>query len=218
MHFGKELDILEKKLWFLKGERNANIKELKTLIAQLDELKEEKKLWEECNALFKNAALLTQQEFINQIEKIAQLVLNFVLGEKKYCLKVDLELKHSKNSAKIYLVKDGVILPPLQTSGGIAELAAFSLILALFRVTTRERESILFLDEPFKSLKGNEYPAKAAAILYSLAHKLGIQIVIISHSHVQIEYADTIYRIEQKNKKSEAILEKGNQEDANTER
>lgn len=208
MNFKEAFTKVEQQFFLLKGEKNSWEKEYQTLTSRIQTLKKEKQEWLDCNEILKEAALITQKQFAKELETISQIILDAVFGKRLYSLKVELEFKYSKTNAKIYIMKEGIRCLPLQTSGGVAELVAFSLILALFRVKAKQGENVLFLDEPFKSLKGKEYPQKAASILFNLAHKMGMQIIIISHSQTQIQFADTVYRVEQYQNKSNVLLQR----------
>ncbi|NIU00181.1 MAG: hypothetical protein GWN01_04340, partial [Nitrosopumilaceae archaeon] len=51
------------------------------------------------------------------------------------------------------------------------------------------------MDEPLKWLKGGDLPIKGSHMIKEISKKLGIQIIMISHSPELIEGADRVFEV-----------------------
>jgi len=87
--------------------------------------------------------------------------------------------------------------------GGAADIAAFALRPAMWSL--KKTAPFFFLDEPTKFLHNPMYQEKASAMFHEIAHKMGIQIVIITDQDSLIEAAD--HNIKVVNKKGVSIIE-----------
>ena len=92
----------------------------------------------------------------------------------------DLKFVSERNQTSVYptLIKDGNELDPLDNSGGMAEIIAFALRIAL--ITIGKKPKILVLDEPFTGVSGMRIPF-VQEFISEIGKDLGIQVLITSH-------------------------------------
>jgi len=81
------------------------------------------------------------------------------------------------------------------SGGGAVDIAALTLQISLWSIARPRTEGIFILDEPLKWLKGKELPVRGGKIIKDLSSKIGVQIIMVSHSEELIEYADNIIAI-----------------------
>ena len=68
---------------------------------------------------------------------------------------------------------------PLEaSSGGKLEIAAFALRLVCVLLSRPAKRRLLVLDEPFKSVHGEEYRERTRELVEEMAKKMGFQIVM----------------------------------------
>lgn len=79
--------------------------------------------------------------------------------------------------------------------GGVAAVTGFLLQTIMILLTKSPR--ILFLDEAFAQVSA-EYEPRLADFLHELADDLGMQIVLVTHSHAYEEASEAVYRTSSK--------------------
>jgi len=98
----------------------------------------------------------------------------------------------------LFFKKGEELVDPLRFSGlGAADIAAFALRCAAWSMDKRYRNTLI-LDEPFKHLSANHHE-KTGKMVKILSEKLGLQIIMISHSRKAAEHADRVFEITMKN-------------------
>ena len=80
-------------------------------------------------------------------------------------------------------------------------MASFALRVASWAMQNPKSNNVLLLDEPFRYLSVNLL-SKASAMLQQIAQKLGLQIIMVTHSPELVEMADAIFEVSLKNKES----------------
>lgn len=98
-----------------------------------------------------------------------------------YTFDIIFERKRGKTEAKMVFLQDGEEVDPTTAAGGgVLDIAAFALRVAVLVLSYPQRRRLLVLDEPFKFLS-EEYRGMAAALIEKLADELGIQFIIVTH-------------------------------------
>ena len=161
----------------------------------------------------KQKVLLLQEqralEFIKEIAIQTQGQLEFQLGDmvstglntvfdQAYEFLVKFELRRDKTECDLFFKKQEELVDPLLFSGlGAADVAAFALRCASWSMVKKSRNTLL-LDEPFKHLSVNHHE-RVGALVKMLSEKLGLQIIMITHSEIMSRYADKIYKVTMQN-------------------
>lgn len=171
-------------------------------------------------------ASLKAQEVIKIVSKNTQKKLEFHLSDlvsyamkgifpDPYTLDVEFLSKHKKASVELNFRQGDHIIPVKKsTGGGVRDISSLALRFSSWAIQTPRSRPIIFLDEPLKGLKGTirspngseiSLPARGAEMLHDLSHRLGIQIIMVSHDPELINGADKVINIGIKNKKSRII-------------
>lgn len=130
--------------------------------------------------ILQEVAEAVQNKALEQIASVVSRCLKTVFAEDAYDFHLRLEPKRGKTEVTILFHKDGVeMAEPLdESSGGQTEIAAFALRLVTIMLSSPKQRRLLVLDEPFKSVHGEMYRNRLAAMLPALAKELGFQIII----------------------------------------
>ena len=194
--------IIREKLERIKAVRESILERIEKLAESLK--KEKTYLGKASNVLLilQDVAQRTQQQFEYRISELVSLALSAVF-ENPYELKLSYELKRNKTEASLKFFRNEKLVDPLNSSGyGAVDIAGFGLRCALMSLSQKELDKVLILDEPFKNLS-KEYIPKAALMIKEISEKLGLQIIMVTHTPEFAEAADKIFKVSIKNKVSE---------------
>lgn len=144
---------------------------------------------EEAQVIIQNIAQITQQQLEYHISEIVTLAMASVFDEP-YELKVEFVQRRNRTEADIWFVRNDEKIDPMTAcGGGTVDIASFALRVALWSLSKPRTSSILILDEPMRFVSRN-YQSKTSAMLKTISEKLGLQIIMVSHSEDLIESAD----------------------------
>ena len=107
--------------------------------------------------------------------------------------------------SKIYLARDGKTYSNVtrNVGGGVVDVIAFALRIALWKLKTPQTRNTIILDEPFKHLRGKKEQQRSGLLLRELSNKLGIQFIIITPKNSVIEEnSDKIFVIGKSGRRS----------------
>jgi DNA repair exonuclease SbcCD ATPase subunit len=117
-------------------------------------------------------------------EHIAGMVtrcLHAVFGEEAYEFEIVFEKKRNKTEARPVLHRNGHEFDPLrEAGGGIVDVAAFALRLAVLMTARPPVRRFIVLDEPFRFVSA-AYIDRLRQLLMELAKTANIQFVVITH-------------------------------------
>lgn len=158
--------------------------------------------------ILQESAKLTQEQLEYRISKLVTLAMESVFDDP-YEISLDFAESRGKTGAQIsFLRGDNILDPVMETGGGAVDVAAFGLQISLWTLQSPGTRNLLILDEPLKWLKGGGLPDKGAEMLRQISHKLGLQILMVSHSPELIEHADRVFTVTQNKKISVVKQEK----------
>lgn len=148
------------------------------IVQQLDEQSSLALAIDSASALVQTIAKETQEKIRVHLNSLVTKALQTVYPE--YIHFFDLKFVSERNQTSVYptLIKDGNELDPLDNSGGMAEIIAFALRIAL--ITIGKKPKILVLDEPFTGVSGMRIPF-VQEFISEIGKDLGIQVLITSH-------------------------------------
>lgn len=174
----------------------------------LKQAKQEAEACGKAQVIMQESAKLTQSQLQYRISKLVTMAMESVFDDP-YEIKLEFESSRGKTVANLFFERNGEPVNPLDASGGGAvDVASFGLQVSLWTLQNPRTRNVLILDEPLKWLKGGDLPNKGAEMLHQISHKLGLQIIMVSHSTELIEHADRVFRVTKKNKISTVRLEK----------
>lgn len=181
-----------------KGQLAAARAELSDFQARLGNDQAEADACTSARIILQESARLTQEQVQYRISNLATLAMESVF-EDPYKIGLEFESKYGRTAANLFFERDGEPINPLDASGGGAvDVAAFGLQLSLWTLRIPRSRNLFILDEPLKWLKGGSLPEKGAEMIQQISHKLGVQIIMVSHIPDQIEHADKVFEIVQK--------------------
>ncbi len=134
----------------------------------------------------------TQENIEKHISSIVSIALASIFDEP-YKFRLIYEIKRGKTEAKLVLERDGEFTDPMYgAGGGVVDVAAFALRIALHMLSSTRK--VIILDEPFRFLSKDLQP-KAGAMLKELSSKLGLQVIMVTHNEEFIEAADRVFEV-----------------------
>lgn len=177
-----------------KGQRDQLVSSMNETKQKMEGLEKDSRNIEKAKLILQEVAKRTQQQLEYHISEIVTLALASVY-EEPYEFTIDFVVRRGKTEADLYFVKNGEREEPLEASGGgVADIASFALRVAMWNLQNPKSRNTLVLDEPLKFLSRN-YQVKASKMIKEISNKLGLQIVMVSHSQELIEGADKTFSL-----------------------
>lgn len=122
-----------------------------------------------------------QNEAHSRIASIVSEALFVVFGDDAYEFRIHFEKRRNRTEAKLLFKRNGLEVDPLTASGGGAvDVASFALRVAALVLSRPRRRRLLVLDEPFRFVSCNYWPA-LVELIKLMSDRLGIQFVIVTH-------------------------------------
>jgi DNA repair exonuclease SbcCD ATPase subunit len=183
---------LRNKLEQKKGQRSILLLQQRSTQANIEHHIRQIGYAEKAQLIIQHVAKQTQQELEYHISNLVTMALSSIFPNP-YEFQLEFIIRRNKTEADLWLVKDNEKLDPLNaTGGGVVDVTSFALRVALWSLKRPRSRNILILDEPFKNLS-NDLQPKASQLLKELSDKLGLQILMVTHSQDLIEAADKVF-------------------------
>lgn len=122
-----------------------------------------------------------------------------------YQLSVEFLSRRNQVETELNFVRDNRKFIPKKCGGGAQDIASLTLQFSIMAINNPKTRPLMLLDEPLKWLKGKELPQLGAEMIKEISQKLGIQIIMVSHSPELIASADKIFTVEMQDKYSTVI-------------
>ena len=184
-----------------KGQLQLLQKQLKSTTKEVIRLKKKHLYTERAQVVIQQVAKMTQEQLQYHVSEIVTLALDSVFPDP-YELNLKFEIKRGKTEAEIEFLKDGEPVKPMDGAGGGAcDIAAFALRVALWSLANPKYRNTLILDEPMRFVS-KDLQVKASKMLHEISHKLGIQMIIVTHEEALLDCADKVFEVIQKRRKS----------------
>lgn len=165
-----------------KGARNQIQADLKRIYREKKRSELRLKNYNDALVVVKEVGLKTQQQIEIHIGNLVTSALDFILPDNSYTFKMTFKERRDQIECDLMLEKDGEILDPVSSvGGGVVDVISFALRMASISILKGTIRPVLLLDEPFKHLS-NDKQGKAAKMLQTLSHKLGVQVIYISQA------------------------------------
>ena len=150
--------------------------------------------WEGARDLLVQVLLSTQGQVKMFVEEVVTLALSTIYGQN-YRFELEYEVRRNQAEATPWIVKDGERTSPRdEVGGGVLDVAALALRLALWAMAEPRTAGTFLLDEPSKFLSG-DLQADFGRMLAELADLLGAQFIVVTHSPEVAEAAGTVYSV-----------------------
>lgn len=123
-----------------------------------------------------------QEQAHAQISAVVSMCLEAIFDDP-YQFEIVFEKKRGKTEATLTLLRDGNRLDPMSaTGGGVKDTISMALRLARIAMQSPQRRRVLFLDEPWSSLKPIElYGPRICELMERLTSELDFQIIQTTH-------------------------------------
>ena len=168
--------------------------DLATSEGQLKDFVKELACCEEAQKAIQIVAQQTQEELTYRLDELVTLAMAAVFDDP-YALEVEFVQRRGRTEADIWFVRDGKRVDPMAASGGGAvDVASFALRVALWSLAQPRTRNTLILDEPLRFLSRGYLP-KASAMLKEISEKLGIQVIMVTHSDDLTECSDKVFEV-----------------------
>lgn len=128
---------------------------------------------------------------VGAISDLVTTGLQHIIHDQKLTFKIKQEMKFNRLSMRFMIEDDGVEGDPMSSFGGGAVLTA-SLILRLAIMSRLGMGNLLLLDESMHAL-ANKYVPAAASFMRQLSEQTGINILMVTHNNLFLDYAHTAY-------------------------
>ena len=206
------LQELKDNLQKLKGKREKVVEELEQAKRDSRLYRRELRTAEKAQLLVQLVAQQTQDQLRYQLTELPRLALQSVFDDA-YDFDVTFEIKRGKVEVEFWFVRDGVRINPKKNSGqGAVDIAGMALRPALWSLRVPRNRPTIWLDEPFKHLKGADANRRALAMLKEICKPRpernwpGLQIVMIADERASrediAEVADKLFEFKMKNRRT----------------
>jgi DNA repair exonuclease SbcCD ATPase subunit len=146
---------------------------------------------EKARAIIQKVARETQQSLEYHVGELVSLALTGIFPDP-YKFVVEFVERRNKTECDLFFERVGERVHPFDASGGGAvDVASFALRSSIWSLG--KSRNVLGLDEPFRFLSRELQPL-ASEMLAEISHRLGLQIIMITHSPDLIEGADKVFK------------------------
>jgi hypothetical protein len=174
---------LRNKLEQRKGQKIQLEKNLSTVRKEIRDTISDLHRHEEAREIIRIVGLETQKTLQFHISDITSLALEAVFPNP-YELSVEFVQRRNKTECDLLFERDGMKVEPLEAAGvGAVDVASFALRIASWSMRQPRTRNVIVLDEPFKFLSV-DLQERASDMLKTIAQKLGVQFIIVTHEQV----------------------------------
>lgn len=163
---------------------------------EVKNLQDEKNSIELKRILLQEASEEARKQAKETLQSVATNALQYIMGEH-ISLEIKLSEKGSSPTAsfvvkKVYGDYEIETDPAEEEGGGIADIVAFSVFIAMLQLAGGQNVAPLFLDEPSKYVsKGHS--DKVANFLYDASKSIGRQVFMVTHDEFLANIGDASY-------------------------
>ncbi len=200
-----ELDAIHSTLQRKAGRRDQLASELTATSTRLKTLTQEQEDITRSLEIIQCVAKLTQQQLEIHISELVSLALEAVFPNP-YKMVLKFETRRNRSEADLLLQdENGNLLNPMEAvGGGVVDVAAFALRVALWSLKRPKPRPVMVMDEPFRFLS-SDLQDRASKMLKEISDKLGIQFLIVTHEENLLKAGDRVFDIKLNGGVSEAI-------------
>jgi ABC-type glutathione transport system ATPase component len=157
-------------------------------------------------------AQLTQTKFKAKVESLVTMAIQSVF-DRPFQFHLEFERKRNKMECRpvVTEIVDGQERiyedPENDMGGGAMDIISFAFRIVLWSLERPPSRNVIILDEPMKNM--GKLITLGGQVLREISHKLGFQLVIITHEDELIDIADRSYQVLHDGNKSRVELVKG---------
>ncbi|HUT43554.1 MAG TPA: hypothetical protein VMW95_04385 [Desulfobacterales bacterium] len=188
-----DLSTLRTTLTRKQGQQQKIEDDLIDIEGDIVQLKEDVHYTEKSRIIIQKVAKATQAELEYYISELVTLAFASVFPDP-YEFGVAFEEKRGKTECRMRFLRDGHEVNPLSGSGGgPLDIASTTLQFTIWSLN--KTRAIIGLDEPFRFLSRDLQP-KASEMLREVSKKLGLQILMVTHSEDLAACADKGFKFD----------------------
>ncbi len=189
------------KLSELHGKKQVITDSLTTTKNTLSTLQQSLIYLEKAQVIIRKVAKDIQDQLKYRVADVVNLALSAVFPDK-YQFDVQFDVERGRTVANLVFTDGGCQIDPMSASGGgVVDIAAFALRIAVFSLG--KTDNVIILDEPMKKLQPKELHIKGMEIIKEISKRLHIQFIINANSVSNedlIDIADKVFTVKQKDK------------------
>jgi DNA repair exonuclease SbcCD ATPase subunit len=189
------VDTLYDELQRAAGRRDQLAAQLASIEKELVALEQERLDVARAQEIIQSVAMLTQRELEVHVSELVTLALEAVFPVP-YTFVLKFVTRRNKSEADLLLQDaNGNLLSPMDdVGGGVVDVAALALRIALWSLKRPRPRAVMFLDEPLRFLSA-DLQDRASAMIKELSDKLGIQFLIVTHEENLLAAADRVFEV-----------------------
>lgn len=165
--------------------------------ASLAKLQEQALDIEQTQIIIQKVATRTQEQLSFYVSDMATAAIQAVFPEEtEYKCLLEFVQRRARTEADIWLVDSSgnKIKPSDQDGGGLINVVAFALRIAIWSLTKSSRPTMI-LDEPWRDLHSREYQERAAELMKTISRHLTLQFIVITGEDETPEIVNAADRI-----------------------
>jgi DNA repair exonuclease SbcCD ATPase subunit len=181
-----------------KGQQKRLLQEREACAAQLAALQEQSQVFEQVAVLLQQTSEHARKQAREQIEMLVTNTLRSVFGPD-YAFRIELSERAGRPEAEFYVVSryGGEKLetrPQDARGGGVVDVVALGLRIAMLETYRPRLEGPLILDEPAKHVS-DEYIQATAQFLKMVSQFFNRQVIMVTHNTYLAETAEVAYQV-----------------------
>lgn len=180
----------------LKWRKKQLLKTRRKSIARKKELKDILRHSVEAREVINKALDITQANLKERIDSLVSLAVSSVF-DRPFTFELLLEKKYNRMVCTP-VVKEGdhEYSPKDDMGGGIIDIISFAFRVVLWSLEHPRSRNTFVLDEPMKFVGKGDMLYRAGSVLSELSHRLGFQLIIVTHEKELSEIGDRSYQVE----------------------
>lgn len=203
MNIEETIKIRREKLTAMKIENGILQKHINVNTEKIDSHSSQMKVCKEALTFLEDLANSRRSNIKSKIETILTEGLRMVYGEN-YHVELTYCFKNNRSHMDIEVVKKTPLGDVQRTmdgfGGGVSDCISVPLRL-LVLLGSRQTDKVCILDEAYKHVDIDRVE-NVAQFIKSIANKLGIQVILLSHHEIMQNVADTVFQMQDNNGKS----------------
>jgi DNA repair exonuclease SbcCD ATPase subunit len=177
-------------------------------VALLDQKQKRVEQLTKARWVISEVARQTQERFKEYVEPLVTKAIQSAWEDRD--LKFVLEFKISHNKSEAYLmVQEGdnpPYVPEDDMGGSILDIIGIAMRIVLSSLSRPKVRSVIILDEPMKFVGKGAVLMKTANILKEISHRLGFQLILVTHEPALAQIADKAWEVRHNRIYSEVSL------------
>jgi len=170
--------------------------------AKIEGLQHQAELYSQARFILAEVTRTTQERLKGYVEELVTMAIQSIYSED---LRFVVDFDYKRNKAEIsFRVKEGEegepFIPKDEMGGGLVEIISFALRVVLWSLQNPSSRAVLILDEPFSA--AGSLSRQCGEMVKEISMKLGLQIIMVTHSEALAEIADRAWKVERVNRRS----------------